>query len=433
MIIHIDCNNFFASCERVFRPELDDRGVAVLSNNDGCVIARSDEVKAIGANMAQPYFELRDLFDRNQVEVFSANFSLYGDMSRRVYEVLSQSLSRVEIYSIDEVFADLSHQAVADFDDLAKELINRVYRATRLPVSIGIGPNKTLAKLATHLAKQDKLRTGGKFIINDAITELDNELLLSVKINDIWGFGRAISRKLEANNIKTLAQLLELALDDNLADKNQLGFGTVGMRTLRELLGEKVISFDSNPSTQKSMMISRSFGKSLSDKNQLDAAIVNFASRLAWNLRRKNLLARTLTIFASASRYDSQNFRLQRSQTYAAEQLINDTNSSAEVIKAALKGIDEIFDPRVNYKRAGVCAAKTVTKGYGRLSILDTRANELSELERRDHSIDAINKRFGKGTVRRAAEISSNAKWRSSRSLVSPKYTERWQDIPRIV
>ena len=418
---HVDINNFFASCERAFRPELSDVPVAVLSNNDGCVIARSDQVKALGVPMGAPHFQWRTLFEREGVQLFSANFALYGDMSRRAGDVMRRFTPRIEVYSVDEAFLDLSEVANVDYERYCRDLIDQLQQWTCLPASVGFGPNKTLAKLATNWAKNNKAKTGC-FAWADPSRPDFATIAAETQVGDIWGIGRRFNKKLQAMGVLTAAEFINLDVD--VVHKK---LGTTAARTHRELNGQTAIGFDTTPGPQKSMLVSRSFGQRLSYIGQLEPAVVNFASRLSWKLRQDDLLARKIGVFLQGDdRHQGKSVSL---SGYVV--LSSDSNSSQRLIEETAKILPQIFRPGVSYRRGGIWASELVDHNSGRVSVFKPE-EDFSKQASLDKAVDAVNERYGKGLIRRGTEFGQDKPWKSSRKLVSPKYTISWADVPKI-
>ena len=310
MFALVDCNNFYASCERVFDPTIARRPVIVLSNNDGCVIARSDEAKALGFKMGDPYFRVRPLADRHGVAVFSSNYALYGDMSRRVMQTLEQFAPEVEIYSIDEAFLDLAGFAGERLDGLARDIRRTVARWTGIPVSVGIGPTKTLAKAANHLAKKDPAAAGVWLI---ATEQARRDALARLAVGDVWGIGHRWAAFLEGHGIGTA-----LAFSEQPDHWIRTHLNVVALRTAAELRGTPCIPLELAPAPRQGLCVSRAFGRKLADYEPVKEALIAYVTRAGEKLRRERLLARHMQIFlhtspfATAEPYhgDAAGFRL---------------------------------------------------------------------------------------------------------------------------
>ena len=413
-----DCNNFFASCERVFRPDLQGKPVIVLSNNDGCAVARSNEAKALGIKMGDPFFKIRHIVEKNNVAVFSGNMALYGDMSQRVRWVLEEYAPAVEIYSIDEAFLDLRGLSGIDFDAYAKQISAECWRLTSIPVSVGIAPTKTLAKIASKLCKQYPKLRGGCYMHRPQDIE---KVLRKFPIGDVWGIGRRSTAKLLEMSVKTAwdyTQLPELAV--------RKLFGLTGLRTWRELRGEPCIEFEDGFEAKQSICVSRSFAKEISDVDVLAEQIANFASSMAEKLREQRSVVTEMAVFAYTNR-----FKDKEPQTYGNSLVHFDcpTNDQRIIVSKAVAAAYELYKSGYGYKKAGVVATHIVQECNLVPSLFDDK--EASEREHRITSaLDVINGTFGRGTVKLAAQGSGRIK--SSSENQSPHYTTLWDDIPKV-
>ncbi len=335
----VDCNNFYVSCERVFAPEFRERPVVVLSNNDGCVVARSEEAKRLGITMGVPFFQIEDLIERERVAVFSSNYTLYGDMSARVMEALSYFSPDTEIYSIDEAFLNLEVKREETIET-AQEIRAKIYKWTGLPVSVGIAPNKTLAKIANRIAK----KTGhGVFTLDDKA--IQTEILAHLPISDVWGIGYKSTKKLEALGIKTALQLKEL--DRRHARKL---LSVVGARIVEELNGRVCLPLELVPPPKKSITCSRSFGVLVASIEELKEALESYLIKAGEKMRRQNLTARAVTVFLATNRFSK---RMQYSNAKTVE-LANATNSTRELRYWTGRILTEIYKEDFLYKKVGV-------------------------------------------------------------------------------
>ncbi|MDQ3712946.1 MAG: Y-family DNA polymerase [Acidobacteriota bacterium] len=335
----IDCNNFYVSCERVFAPELRARPVVVLSNNDGCVVARSEESKGLGITMGTPFFQIEDLIERERVAVFSSNYALYGDMSARVMEALNYFSPETEVYSIDEAFLNLQDTNEKTIE-AAQEIRTKIYRWTGLPVSIGIAPNKTLAKIANRIAK----KTGhGVFSLNDEATQ--TEMMAHLPISEVWGIGYKSTKKLEALGIKTALQLKEL--DRRRARKL---LSVVGARIVEELNGRVCLPLQLTPPPKKSVTCSRSFGVLIASIEELKEALDSYLVKASAKMRRQNLTARAVTVFLATNRFSKQT----QYSSVKTVVLANATNSTRELRRWTNRILTEIYKEGFLYKKVGV-------------------------------------------------------------------------------
>ena len=413
-----DCNNFFASCERVFRPDLQGKPVIVLSNNDGCAVARSNEAKALGIKMGSPFFKIKHIVEKHNVAVFSGNMALYGDMSQRVRWVLEDFAPAVEVYSIDEAFLDLRGMDNVDFDAYAKKISSECWRLTSIPVSVGIAPTKTLAKIASKLCKQYPKLRGGCYMHRPQDIE---KVLRKFPIEDVWGIGRRSCAKLLSMGVKTAwdyTQLPENAVRKLLA--------LPGVRTWRELRGEPCIEFEDGFEAKQSICVSRSFAKEITDMEELSEQIANFASSMAEKLRQQRSVASEMAVFAYTNR-----FKDNEPQTYG-NSLVHfeqPTNDQRTIVASAVAAAHELYKRGYGYKKAGVLATHILQE-----SDLVRSLFEDSQAAEREHRItsalDAINGTFGRGTVKLAAQGSGRIKSASEKQ--SPHYTTLWDDIPKV-
>ena len=412
-----DCNNFFASCERVFRPDLNGRPVIVLSNNDGCAVARSNEAKALGIKMGDPFFKIRDIVEKYDVAVFSSNFALYGDMSRRVQEVLRGYAPSVEQYSIDEAFLDLRGMRLDDPAAYARKISADCRRLTAIPVSVGVAPTKTLAKIASKLCKQYPKLQGGCYMHRPEDVE---KVLRRFPAADVWGIGRRSARKLEAMMVRTawdFVQLPESAV--------QKMFALPGLRTWKELRGIPCIEFEDIVEPRKSICVSRSFSKEISVCSELCEQVANFAESAVRKLREQRSLAMEMAVFAFTNR-----FKENAPQTYSSQLAVfpDGTADHRTVVSAAVAATRGMFRQGYGYKKAGVVITK-IQQADGYVPSLfsdegaDMREAMLSQ------SIDAINRSYGRGAVLFGVQGDGHIKM--SREHQSPHYTTLWSDIPK--
>lgn len=413
-----DCNNFFASCERVFRPDLQGRPVIVLSNNDGCAVARSNEAKALGIKMGDPYFKIRHIVERNNIAVFSGNMALYGDMSQRVRWVLEDFAPAIEVYSIDEAFLDLRGLSNVDFDAYAKKISAECWRLTSIPVSVGIAPSKTLAKIASKLCKQYPKLRGGCYMHRPQDIE---KVLRKFPIEDVWGIGRRTSAKLHAIGVKTawdFTQLPEIAVNKQ--------FGITGVRTWRELRGESCIEFEDGFEAKQSICVSRSFAKEMFDVEELSEQIANFASSLAEKLRQQKSVVSEMMVFAYTNRFKDDQPQTYGNSLVYFPQPINDQRT---IVARAIAAVHELYKSGYGYKKAGVVATHIVQECDVVPSLFEDEQAKEKE-HKITSALDVINGTFGRGTVKLAAQGSGRIKAASENQ--SPHYTTLWEDLPKV-
>ena len=412
------CNNFFASCERVFRPDLQGKPVIVLSNNDGCAIARSNEAKALGIKMGAPLFKIRHLVEKHDIAVFSGNMALYGEMSQRVRWVLGEYAPSVEVYSIDEAFLDLRGMNDIDFDAYAKEISAQCWKMTSIPVSVGIAPTKTLAKIASKLCKQYPKLRGGCYMHRAQDIE---KVLRKYPIEDVWGIGRKSAAKLHERYVKTAYEFT--CLPESAVQKLM---GITGVRTWKELQGIPCIEFEDGFEAKQSICVSRSFSTEIYDLKELQEQIANFASDMAEKLRKQHSVTSEVTVFAYTNR-----FKEDLPQTHSSS-LVTYTTPTAEqrtIVASAVQATSDLFRSGYGYKKAGVIATGIMDQS----DIMQSMFEDTDSIER-EHKItsalDAINSTFGAGTVKLAVQGSGHIK--STRENQSPHYTTRWTDLPKV-
>ena len=410
-----DCNNFFVSCERVFRPDLEGRPVIVLSNNDGCAVARSNEAKALGIKMGEPLFKIRDLVKRHNIAVFSGNMILYADFSRRVRAVLRESAPQIEVYSIDEAFLDLRGMEEQDFDTFAKDLSSRCRRLTGIPVSVGVAPTKTLAKIAAELCKHYPKLRGGCYMHRKEDIE---KVLRKTAVGDVWGIGRRSAPRLELAGIRTAWDFMQLS-----EDVVRQRMGLPGVRTWRELHGIPSIGFEHHPRNKQSICNSRSFASEIYDRKELMEQVAKFASMTASKLREQKSLCSELTVFAATNRFHTDELQQYGNITIP---FAEPTDSTLHIVRAARKAVDEIYLGGYGYKRAGVIASGIVEREGAAHSMFN--AKEQEQHKRLMKAVDAINRTSGENSVIIASQ--GMGKVFASSDYRSPRYTTRWEDIP---
>ena len=414
-----DCNNFFVSCERVFRPDLQHRPVIVLSSNDGCAIARSNEAKALGIRMGDPFFKIKGLVKKHGVEVFSGNMALYGDMSQRVRWVLEDFAPAIEVYSIDEAFLDLRSVQGIDFDEYAKAISQRCWKLVSIPVSVGIAPTKTLAKIASKLCKQYPKLNGGCYMHRCQDIE---KVLKKFPVEDVWGIGRRSASKLKAMGVNSAYDFTQL---HEQAVKNI--FGITGLRTWRELKGDPCIEFEDGFEAKQSICVSRSFSSEIHDVSELCEQIANFASTVAEKLRSQNSVACELCIFAYTNRFKENEPQMYGNQLV---QFATPTNDQRTIVTRSVAALRELYRRGYGYKKAGVIATHIMPVQNVMRSLFEDTV--CVEKERKITSVvDAVNRAFGRGAVKLAVQGSGKVK--SSSEKQSPHYTTKWSDIPEVV
>ncbi|QRS18214.1 Y-family DNA polymerase [Klebsiella oxytoca] len=413
-----DVNSFYASCETVFRPDLKGRPVVVLSNNDGCVIARSAEAKQLGIKMGEPYFKQRDLFRRYGVICFSSNYELYADMSNRVMTTLEELSPRCEIYSIDEAFCDLTGvRNCRDLTDFGREIRETVLRRTHLTVGVGIAQTKTLAKLANHAAKQWQRQTGG--VVDLSNLERQRKLMAILPVDEVWGVGRRISKKLEAMGIDTVLKLADT--DIRFIRKH---FNVVLERTVRELRGEPCLGLEEFAPVKQEIVCSRSFGGRITEYHEMRQAICSYASRAAEKLRGEHQYCRFISAFVKTSPFALNEPYYGNS---ASVKLLTPTQDSRDIITAAMKCLDAIWRDGHRYQKAGVMLGDFYSQGVAQLNLFDDNAPRKNS-EKLMEVLDHLNAKDGRGTLYFAGQGIQTA-WQMKREMLSPRYTTRYSDL----
>jgi len=425
----IDCNNFYVSCERVFRPDLRDKAVVVLSNNDGCVVARSNEVKNAGIPMGVPLFKVKKELQAIDCEVMSSNYALYGDMSDRVMKTLSQFGDKLEIYSIDEAFLDLSHIHPDQLLEFCREIKEAVYTATSIPVSIGIAQTKTLAKLANEIAKKDgrkvingskqKSKYGG--VLNLYNNPYKEQFLKQVKVGDIWGIGRQYAKKLESQGIQ---DAFTLAQGNDEWIKQQLTIQ--GLRLVKELRGIPSIALQMTADPKKSIVSSRSFGKKITGLVELSEAVATYTTRIGEKLRKQGSCAGLMSVFLIANRFKSNSYYNSASITLPIQ-----TNYTPELIKGALKVLKQIYKEGCEYQKAGVMVMNIVSDSSIQLNVFDAKPPEFAKQTSIMSAVDTLNRKYGKNTVK-SASLGTKQNWKIKAEMRSPRYTTIWNELLRV-
>lgn len=424
----IDCNNFFVSCERVFRPDLEKRPVVVLSNNDGCAISRSDEAKKLDIPMGAPAFKYKEVFEKHHVEVFSANFSLYGDISQRVMKTIAEEAQQMEIYSIDEAFIIYEGMTLSQIQDSAGKLRKKILRHVGIPVSIGIASTKTLAKAANEIAKHNSrsnINKDGVFALEsgDDYYELEK-----IPVGDIWGIGRKLSAFLNTHGIFTAAQLA--SCEDRWVKK----YLTIsGLKTVRELRGIESIGFEEVYPAKKSIISSKSFGQPVSSRQEMKEAVASFTTRAAEKLREEHEVTTHIGVAITTNYHNKQDKQYYESRSV---RLLQPTSHTPELISAAVGIIDNIYKDGYRYKKAtvflfGLYDQDTIQQGLFANTTKWEQSKGMKKQQRLMQVVDTLNTDLGSGTVHFATE-GVNRKWHQRRKKVSPRYTTKWEELPYV-
>ena len=411
----IDCNSFYVSCERLFKPKLLNKPVVVLSNNDGCVISRSNEAKALGIKMGEPFFKVKDLVSKHKVFVFSSNYALYGDLSRRVMKILKTFSPNVEIYSIDEAFLDLSFVEDNKTEELAKEIRNRILKWTGIPTSVGISNTKTLSKVANHIAKKNN--TGVMYLD----PKYSDEYLKKFEIQDIWGVGRQLTKFFIKNNILTAFDLKNVSNTWIKKSTNVLS-----AKTVMELRGIPCIDLMPYSEKRKSCCVSRSFGRKVSNLEELKEAITAHALNATEKIRTDEQITRSITVFIRTSPFNKDKRYYSNSHTI---ELPIDTNNSLEIVKYALEALDKIYKPGHLYQKAGIILSKLKDADKFERNLLTPIIQK--DLKRLMSAIDLTNTKYGRYSIS-LAQAGINKSWKMRRQHSSKIDTASFYDLPTI-
>lgn len=412
----VDCNNFFAACEQIFRPDLRERPVVVLSSNDGCVIARSPEAKALDIPMGAPWFKVRGRLESRNVAIFSANFAFYGDISSRIMRSLAQLCPRFEQYSIDEAFLQLDGAARSNLRDFCASLRETVLRWTGVTVSVGVGASPTLAKLANHIAKGEP-RFGGLFSLARAEADIDR-WLAKTPVGEIWGIGKAHRQRLLAEGIVNALDLKRA--DDNLLRRR---LGVAGWHTALELRGISCqTSFERRAEERRSIARSRTFGRRIYELAELAEAVASFTADCAARLRRMDLVAGAIQVRIRTSRHDETVYANAASAVLPAG-----TDDSQELIARARELLGQIYAPGQPYAKAGVMLWNIEEKRRRQKGLFE---RDRPRSERLMRALDAINARYGRQGLRYGAMGLGQRPWEARQAMRSPDYTGSWQDLP---
>ena len=411
----VDCNNFYVSCERVFNPKLEGRPVIILSSNDGCAIARSNEAKECGVKMAQPLYQFTDIVKKHDIQVLSGNFHLYTDMSNRVMQVLADMAPATQQYSIDECFLDITGMP-DNLDEYGQAVRAKVKQWTGIPVGVGIAETKTLAKVANRIAKVSKKADG---VLNLVGSQWQSQALERTEVGDVWGIGKQFAKKLNRNGVKTA---FDLTQQPDGWIRKEMGVG--GLKTVRELRGEDCIGFESVPQPKQTTMVSRSFGQTITELDELINAVSVFATTAAADIRKANLVSSAISVFMETNRFSNE-------PQYAPSQSVElspATNNTKHIVRAAIQGVKEAYREGCKFKRAGVMLLDLVDADSAPQSLFDHHDPKDDKLI---EAFDQINRQQGPGAINfgTAGQVS---KWHSASAFRSPRYTTEWSDIPMV-
>jgi len=411
----VDCNSFYVSCERLFNPKIRNKPVVVLSSNDGCIISRSTEAKALGIKMGEPYFKAKDIILKNNIYVFSSNYSLYGDLSRRVMRTLKRFNCKMEIYSIDEAFLDLSNFPDNEIEEVGKEIRSIVLQWTGIPTSIGIAKTKTLSKAANYIAKKKK--SGVTNLIG--VKDIDS-ILEEIKINDVWGVGKQLTKFYNNNGIHNAKQLKNIS---NTWIKKSCN--VLGSRTAMELRGISCISLDVQNSKRKSCVVSRSFGKRVESFQELKESVTSYCLNAAEKIRSEFLIAKSITVFVRTSPFQNKGIYYSNSKTIDFPMA---TNNSIEIVKTALIGLKDIFKQGYKYQKTGIILSSLSNADGNKNLFSSTKEDKINVLMK---SIDKTNYRYGQSTLS-LASAGVNKKLNMKKQYLSKINTADFNCLPTI-
>ncbi len=417
----IDVNNFYVSCERVFNPKLNNKPVVVLSNNDGCAVARSNEVKALGVGMGAPWFKFKDLAKQHGIIALSSNYALYADMSNRVMSILRQFSPSQEVYSIDESFLDLTEFQSRDLVRYGQQMRQRILHWTGLPVCVGIGSTKTLSKLANHCAKK---RVEFKSVCNfNTMSSQDLDALLSqIEVGEIWGVGRKLAPKLQALGFNTVLDL-KRANPERLRQQ----FSVVMEKTIRELNGTVCIEMEEVSPAKQQILSSRSFGHPVTDYNSLAESITLYMSRAAEKLRKQHSFAGSVYVYIRTSPFKLDEPFYSNGMTIS---LPSPSDDSRQLVNVALWGLKQIYKPKFNYAKAGVMLSELVPAAGVQTDLFSQTqiSNKSDDLM---IAMDKINKKMGKESIKLASE-GFKRPWKMRQENKSPSYTSNWDELVHV-
>ncbi len=415
MFALVDCNNFYASCERVFNPSLNGKPVVVLSNNDGCIVARSQEAKDLGIPMAAPAFKMKDIIEKHKVHVFSSNYALYADMSNRVMGILADMSPEIEIYSIDEAFLKFDGCKYMNLQEYGEKMRYKVTKSTGIPVCVGIASTKALTKVANRVAKKFKERTKGVYMIDTEEKRI--KALKWLKVEDVWGIGRQHAKRLNNKGVKTAYEFTQLP--HQWVKKNM---AVVGLRLKKELEGERQLDLEETGKPKKSIATTRSFDKQYTELKDLKERVSTFAVVCAEKLRKQKSNCSSITVFILTNYFKKDQKQYSKS---IVVKLPYPTNSSFDIAKFARYGLQLIFKTGYKYKKAGVIVSKISPENEQQLSLFhcpDSRHKPILE------AVDKLNKRFGYHKIKLAGE-SLDRTWKMKQEKLSPRYTTNWDDF----
>lgn len=416
MLALVDCNNFYASCEKLFNPAFRDKPLIVLSNNDGCAVSRSAEAKALGIKMAGAWHKMSDFAREHGVVACSSNYPLYANMSDRVVSVLRDYSPSIEVYSIDESFVDLKGFTHLNLTDYGQHMRERIAQWVGLPVCVGIGPTKTLAKLANHIAKK-QAQYNGVFNLADHSPNEIEQLFSQIDVGEVWGVGRRIREKLQVMGISTVAALRSA---DPTAIRRR--FSVVLERTVRELQGISCLALEDAPADKQQIISSRSFGRPVTDLSDINEALASYITLACEKLRQQQTIARSIAIWLETNPFNPKAAQYSRSVTLTLPAYSDDTR---QFIRVGLHALKQLYREGYEYKKCG-CMLSLIMPKLSLQGMLGNNSN--GQTERTIAIMDTINRKYGRGTLKSAAE-GNNPTWGMLRGNVSPAYTTKWNDL----
>lgn len=411
----VDCNNFYASCERVFQPQFAGKPVVILSNNDGCIISRSEEAKALGIPMGAPEFQVREQLQKNNINVFSSNYTLYGDLSKRVMSILRQFTPNVEDYSIDEAFLNFEGVSIEDYHDYGLQIRKRILKWLGLPVCVGIAPTKALSKVANRIAKKFPEKTGGVHVIDT--DEKRIKALKWTKIGDVWGIGYRLTKKMKAMNINTAYDFIQPQYENFI--KREMG--VIGLRLRSELEGKPVLELEEALETKKSIAITRSFKTKLSHLDDLKERVSTFATVCAEKLRKQNSCCYSVNVFLAKDSHKTTG----RTYFSRTETLPFATNSNLTISTLAIEMLSKIYEPNQVYMKAGVIVTQLIQQDQKQLHLFEEENPKHQKLM---EVIDQFHKKTGERKIRLGNQDLQHT-WIMKQNHLSPNFTTNLNDI----
>jgi DNA polymerase V len=411
----VDCNNFYVSCERVFQPQLNGKPVVVLSNNDGCIISRSNEAKALGIPMGAPEFQVRYLIKQHDIHVFSSNYALYGDLSHRVMKILENYTPNVEVYSIDEAFLNFSGMTIPDLNVYGSEIQRRILKWLSIPVGIGFAPTKALSKVANKIAKKFPERTNGIYVIDTEEKRI--KALKWTKIEDVWGIGFRLTKKMQAKNINTA---YDFTLPHNEAFIRR-EMGVVGMRLKYELEGKSVLEME-EPKAKKNIAVTRSFEKDISDFNELKERVVTFASVCSEKLRKQNSCCNAVILYLRKDKFKANG---ERYSFYRMQTLPFSSNTSFSISQIAISMLKDLYQEGTAYKKAGIIVSEIVPSSQRQFKLFDEENPKYQKLM---EVMDAVQAKMGERKIRLASQDLKRT-WKMKQNHLSNRYTTNFNEL----